>query len=63
MLDLDSCAVSLVNLAGISHAVAMGRRLIFSQCFLTDQHHKNKNGIRDQLISVRIAAEQVHVYM
>ena len=45
MLDLNSCAVSLDNLAGTSHAVAMGRRLICSHCFLTEQHYKNKNGI------------------
>ena len=42
MLDLNSCAVSLDNLAGISHAVAMGRRSRCSHCFLTEQHYKNK---------------------
>ena len=43
MLDLNSCAVSLDNFDGTFHAVAMGRRLISLQCFLTEQHHKNKN--------------------
>ena len=63
MLDVNICAASMDTLAGTSHAVAMGRRLICSHCFLTDQHYKNKNGICDQLISARIAAEQVHAYM
>ena len=48
MHDLNSCAVPLNNLAGTPHAVAMGRRLIRSHCFLTAQHYKNKNGIRNK---------------
>ena len=43
MLDLNTCAVSLDHLAGTSHAVAMGRRLICSHCSLTEQHYKTKN--------------------
>ena len=46
MLDLHSRAVSLDNLAGGSHAVAIGRTLICSHCFPTEQHYKNKNGLR-----------------
>ena len=42
MLDLNNRAVSLDNLAGTSHAVAMGRRFISSHCLLTDQHYKKK---------------------
>ena len=36
MLNINRCALD--NLAGTSHAVAMGRRLIRSHCFLTEQH-------------------------
>ena len=43
MLDINSCAASLVdNLAGTSHTVAMRRTLICSHCFLSEQHYKNK---------------------
>ena len=43
MFDLNSCAVSLDNLAGTSHAIAMGRRLIcLHYCFLTEQHYETK---------------------
>ena len=44
ILDLNSCAVLLDNLAGTSYAVVMGHRLICSHCFLTEQHYEN--GIR-----------------
>ena len=49
MLDLNSYAVTLDNLSGTSHAVAMGCRLICAHCFLIEQQNKHKNDIQNKM--------------